>query len=482
MRLNKSLIAALILFTLPVQAGLNNVTDDLFGAYQNVTPGAAYEGQNRYVLSGGSIVTKNPIKNANLFSFTPPKITAGCRGISAYGGSFSFINKAEFTQLLRTIASNAVGYAFQLALDSLCPTCMATMRNLQDTIQKINSKLKNSCEMAKLMVDKTGDTFKSALSFEQTKVASFMGSVGGAIDNFDANVLGETKTPKEQLDTASPALVQQEPSVKPQNIVWAAINETSAANWFGDNSNEMKELLMSVSGTIVKSSEDKSGNAANCTDGTNATWCYNEYPGTLGYKDILLGTYDKAGGPRRVTLLKCDEYNDCLSVTSTDVTTGIDGLTKRVREILVGTASINGIIQKLRSKSVLNENDKKFIESSPVPIKALLMRVIASEGAMHTIANESIDAIAELMAAELMYAMIRSTRSAVLLAHIQLKSKMLSRLDKVEGDYQTYRQEAVNTSKRLATVLEIAERVRTSTIKRQNSGAISRIGSRINPQ
>ncbi len=53
----------------------------------------------------------------------PPSFSAGCGGIDLFGGSFSFINMNQFVDLMRAVASNAAGYAFQLAINAMCPDC-----------------------------------------------------------------------------------------------------------------------------------------------------------------------------------------------------------------------------------------------------------------------------------------------------------------------------------------------------------------------
>ena len=54
-------------------------------------------------------------------------------------GSFSFINATQFVNLLQSIASNAAGYAFKIALATMCPTCDEAMTSLQKVIQQMNS-------------------------------------------------------------------------------------------------------------------------------------------------------------------------------------------------------------------------------------------------------------------------------------------------------------------------------------------------------
>lgn len=95
------------------RADLQEQMDDMFGSMLNFNNPTAYQGQRRGVLSGGSLYLRNRIMNPNLITLTPPSWKGGCGGIDLYAGSFSFISADEFMQLLRAVAANAPGYAFE---------------------------------------------------------------------------------------------------------------------------------------------------------------------------------------------------------------------------------------------------------------------------------------------------------------------------------------------------------------------------------
>ena len=105
-----------------VQSQLNT----MFNNMSNTTAPGAYETASRGVLTGGSFRARNQIATTPLVSFRPPSVQAGCGGIDMFAGSFSYINAAQFVQTLRSVASNAVGvasgYAFKLALKTMCPS------------------------------------------------------------------------------------------------------------------------------------------------------------------------------------------------------------------------------------------------------------------------------------------------------------------------------------------------------------------------
>ena len=84
---------------------------------------SVYESQRRGGVNMGTFRMRAPISTVNVLNLTAPEVRAGCGGIDLYGGSFTFINTEQFRQILRQIGANALGYAFKLALATMCQEC-----------------------------------------------------------------------------------------------------------------------------------------------------------------------------------------------------------------------------------------------------------------------------------------------------------------------------------------------------------------------
>jgi len=108
------------------------------------------------------VVARNRIMNESLWHLVPPSVKAGCGGIDLFGGSFSFISMEQFQNLLRAIASNAAGYAFEIALQTMCKDCMEVMETLQKKLLALNQGFANSCQLAKGIVNDVADAFDIA--------------------------------------------------------------------------------------------------------------------------------------------------------------------------------------------------------------------------------------------------------------------------------------------------------------------------------
>jgi len=95
-----------------VHADSQDLLDEIVEVYVNATPGQVFETQRRGGITVGSVVARSRVVRPNFISITPPSIRGGCQGMDLIGGSFSFINGEQLQQFLRSIASNALNYAF----------------------------------------------------------------------------------------------------------------------------------------------------------------------------------------------------------------------------------------------------------------------------------------------------------------------------------------------------------------------------------
>ena len=137
------------------------------------------------LYTGGSLFMRAPGKNYPLVNAQLPSLKAGCGGIDLFGGSFSFINKAQFVSLLQNIGANAVGYAFKLALHSISPDIDKLLTELQDQINKIDSMNINSCEAAQSLVNGIVGQYDNSVMSGSENISQYLGSVTDRADAGD---------------------------------------------------------------------------------------------------------------------------------------------------------------------------------------------------------------------------------------------------------------------------------------------------------
>ena len=134
-----------------MQANLDQAFKTL-GLSHNVTTGGGYQDQTGGFYTGGSMFARSKVNNADLLSLQLPHYRAGCGGIDIFAGGFSYINSQEFIALLRSIGSNASGYAFNLALATVTPQIKSVLDDLLAKVQKMTNQSINSCEAAATLV------------------------------------------------------------------------------------------------------------------------------------------------------------------------------------------------------------------------------------------------------------------------------------------------------------------------------------------
>ena len=108
------------------------------GGAATVTGPSAFAGQSAGYYSLGNIWTRFPQKTTSIANLQLPSARAGCGGIDLFAGSFSFINSSEIVAMLKAVANNAVGFAFKLAIDTVCPECSKVMDELAQKAQLMN--------------------------------------------------------------------------------------------------------------------------------------------------------------------------------------------------------------------------------------------------------------------------------------------------------------------------------------------------------
>ena len=119
------------------------------GAAANVTGPSAFDGQAAGYYSGGSFVDPLSDQSRSIRStFSCPARAAAAAGSICSGGSFSFINTDEIVATLKATANNAIGFAFQLAIDSISAQIGGVMKDMSHKIQQMNEFNMNSCQFA----------------------------------------------------------------------------------------------------------------------------------------------------------------------------------------------------------------------------------------------------------------------------------------------------------------------------------------------
>jgi conjugative transfer pilus assembly protein TraH len=84
--------------------------------------------------------------------------TAGCGGISAHFGGFSFVSGAQIEQLIKNIGQNAVGMVVSVVIKTLCPICDAVIQAMTKLAQDAAKLAIDSCAVASTIVNQVSSS------------------------------------------------------------------------------------------------------------------------------------------------------------------------------------------------------------------------------------------------------------------------------------------------------------------------------------
>ncbi|MEO1767684.1 conjugal transfer protein TraH [Thiobacter aerophilum] len=382
----KRLIAGVVAaaFAVGAHATVYSEMNDWFnelGVYGNVTGPQAISGQTGTTFTGGSLFMRTPIRNYQLFAFQPPTVRAGCGGIDLHAGSFSFINSEAFTALLRNIGNAAIGAAFMMAVESVSPELADTMKSLQQFAQSANAMNINSCEAGKALASVAADSVKGMLAKEDTtgraegaRTTNMFTDALNAATQFmnDLNARKNAMTAMQAADPGMKDLLQS------KNVAWFALRKLNTTE-------EMTNLMMSMTGTVILRASDKNDSGKPEIE---------EKPPIITYAQ-LVGKPDSQ--TTRVKLYRCTDgdasLNGCLSMDTYDA--DLYSFYYRVRKLLEEGRN------KVLARSPMDfgdDVDKAMYTNASVPLWKIVAASATGAFAQHD------DLYAELVSTQLAYA------------------------------------------------------------------------------
>lgn len=352
--INKIIILLFFVFyTNNVKADLSNDMNKFFNNLGGSTnSNSAYVNQSAGYYTGGSFNARVPVVQQRPFNAQPPKITAGCGGIDMFTGSFSHINLDPFVAQMKAIGSNAVGYAFQIGLETLSPVIASTISKLQEIIDQINSININSCESAKLLVD--GISGRNITAKES--MCAQMALISGSASDADA-AKSRCKSPASQV--AENNKLNDEQKFTDINFTWQALKKDGYITSLGE---ETAEAFMSMVGTVI--------NKNNADPDFIAPIVFDE-----NYTKALIN-----GG--NIKIKKCDEINKCLNLTDKEITISEDVAYKTKIKSLLQSMQ-DKIRDSENSNNTLTDSEKALIGQTSIPILRIMINNAIEQGSVN---------------------------------------------------------------------------------------------------
>lgn len=352
-KINLSALLLLIISSNVFAGGSDDQMQKIYLDMENYSSGAKFDNQMRTGFVGGRYTYKTKISSINLVALDLPSAKGGCNGIDIMGGSLSFVSEDQIIAFLKTIASNAKGYAFNLALENMCPSCVNWMNELQNKVQALNESLTNSCQLAKGIVDGGLEAIQEK---DVTKVTDRLVKSGFASDAVKV-VKGLDPTnqegPWKWWGKVEPAKVEATRG----SVLMKAMSSGNFNSWFtGSDQQFMEEMLSYIGsysmGDLVDGSEEGAKGK------TPKTMILPPLPSSksFGLKKLLEGSNGE-----KVTIYDCSKSKT--TAAACDIGDGdthdvvVKGLAPRITEVLLGNQSL---ISKINTGDYSTALDAKF--------------------------------------------------------------------------------------------------------------------------
>ena len=470
----QALTLGLLLAMLPIHQGrpsnaIDQQIDTLFSSLSNRTdPGLAMT-PRRGVLAGGSLSVRNRIYEANPLSVTPPSFKAGCGGIDLYGGSFSFINGEQFITLLRSIAANAGGYAFQLGINAMCPDCGTVMTDLQKKVQQLNQMFANSCQLAQGVVNDG----LSAMNAQQQARLSTASVSQGLTDVFGGwSGQGAQGDPLAQAMNGGSSTLQK--SVQ-GNLIWRALQSQRAESGFLSGSPELLEWAMSVTGTLVVSEPSASA------DAQGMSLPVNIYPPLIDLEDFLTGSQHRDEAPE-ITRYHCDSTASDACLHPQKTREPFKGIRQKWLEPLIGPRGDTGLLRHFSTnQGSLTPEESDFLNRLPRGVAALFRNLARDDPRLARLFAEEAAEVLALEACENLFnALLIAVEDSAALTDHAYGPLLKTQLDRVRTRLQASTARLQGRQGRLSDLVTLYEDL-MATQKNRRYGAIQRAQSPPSP-
>ena len=370
----------------PAQADLNSELGGFFNsmgaAGTNVTSPQAWQGQAATYVTGGGVYVRSANKTIQLASVTLPSLNAGCGGIDAFLGSFSFISKDEFVAFAKNIVSAAPGLFFDLGLKTVTPM-LASAKDFLQQASDVNSMNMSSCQSARGII---GGLWPATQETKDDLCKTIGTGAGNMFTDWAAarQGCGVGNQASQAENKVKDSAEYKDLILTSKNIVWDMLERNDLFK--GDR--ELKEMAITLTGTVIFDADSHP----------------NPLASRAGDTKLVKAIMD--GGDAEI--YRCTDTSECLNMTVKTVTINAEnGLNRRVVQMITDIAT------KARSdKEGLSDKEKAFINSTSIPILSYIIDPL-SMGMNESVAVRMSGYIAHDMLIKYMREIIDETRGAI---------------------------------------------------------------------
>lgn len=359
--MNKILISLMVILV-QSSSTFAGIGEDLMGFFKragmasNVTMPGSYQDQTAGFYTGGSIVTRNAVRNVQPATIQMPGFRAGCGGIDMWMGGFSHIKSEQLVEMARNIGSATASYAFMLAIQTVSPQIYNIMNELNNLATQINQTNINSCEAAATTLGGIWPKSDQA----NKHLCQAMGSNLGSFSDWSAARQGcgaggdREKVFRERGSDPR----YKDMFVGEFNLAWKAIQ----ANAFLSSDKELAQLFMTLVGSIIVRSGGSQTSYYKGQAVGDKSYEVITLPGHADRDDVLTGLLVGGSTP----IYACND-EACLHPKLSKVSlSDHHALQKRVHVIL------ESLVQKIYEDGEPTAEEKDFLNSTRLPVFKML--------------------------------------------------------------------------------------------------------------
>ncbi len=333
-----------------IDTELKSVWSSLGG--QSVSNSANYyQGQKAGHYSMGSMYFSRAKKNRPLISVNFPEIdfdkSCYSQGVLNFGG-ISFISGDELKNKMKSIAQQSGLMLAYLGVSSISPIIGETLQEVYSKLQELGGFLADECQAAKQIVGFAGD-----MATQHSEIAkniySKMNLIDGKKNDLSSSYRDFPANKKKLLDEA--AAKDERLILENINLAWKSLEKLKMNDV---TNNELKELMMTISGTIIITENPKNQGMPNY-----------QYISSKVTNPSLLEALIK--GDRNMKVISCiDNHQKCLKVNEKDkMIAKSDGFEERVLGFLAK------IRTALEEDKELGNSEQHFLANSGIPAYAI---------------------------------------------------------------------------------------------------------------
>ena len=487
----KGLAGLLTALFIAQSASATALDASLSGMFANITAPASVSDNLRGSFIGGGAYIRTPNSSINPITIDAPHITAGCGGISATLGGFSYISSAKLMDFFRKIIQQAVPVAFQLALTQMFPQIAKLLNDFNSMAQRISSLSANSCQLATGIAHTLIDPLSSTTNQVNNSGAQAGASEGSCSDamgcldtlttnagTYMSNLFGSGR-PTDATGTPTATL---DPNVG--NITWKAlVNKQNTLGFdFGLDSdpNLSSEIIMSMVGTTIVGPGDINNPGSTTTPPNLAEYADGS---ALRFRDLI-----ETSSSHTITVLVCNDFIDCLSPSPQPQTYyGIEGY---VRTQLYGSPTGNtiqpgSILDKM--SSVLNcttmncftPTQQQFLNSaSQIPTLAYLKKSQHSQNFLVSTTESLINLIVADAAVQYGQYIEKTIKSVWMATKVKLPTHYNENMKNLSDDIRDERKKRDTLTKDLGATIDAIEKLYQSAPELQGWKRSAGVNSR----